>query len=83
MKATLVFDIPEEQEEFNLAVKAGNLSLTLWDVRQEVFRPARKHGYSDPELAALISKHPEAAEIVGKLEDLFNAILSRNGLDDV
>lgn len=46
MKGTLTFNLPEEREEFELAVNAGKYSSLLWEVEQEVFRPARKHGYS-------------------------------------
>jgi hypothetical protein len=55
-KAILQFNLPEEREEFNLTVKAGNLHSALWDILESVFRPARKHGYSDTRLQKLIQK---------------------------
>jgi hypothetical protein len=55
-KATLSFNLPEEREEFKMATKAGDMSGALWDIAQEVFRPARKHGYPDQRIQTLIDK---------------------------
>lgn len=55
-KAILEFNLPEEQEEFDKAVKGGAAHYALFDVGQQVFRPARKHGYPDPTLSELLSK---------------------------
>ena len=54
MKATLTFNLPEDQSEFDVAVKGRNAHSALSDVRQDIFRPARKHGYSSPLLAQLL-----------------------------
>lgn len=56
MKATLTFNLPEEESEFQTAVKASDMSLALWEIAQEIFRPARKHGYSDQRIQNL-AKH--------------------------
>jgi hypothetical protein len=56
MKGILEFDLPMEQEEFDAAAGAGKLSAALFDVRQQVFRPARKHGYSRADIQQLIEK---------------------------
>lgn len=45
MKGTLEFDLPEEQAEFQRAANAHKYSQLLYKLEQEVFRPARKHGY--------------------------------------
>jgi len=44
MKAKLEFDLPEEQPEFNLACKAGELHSNLWDLTEQI-RTWRKHGH--------------------------------------
>lgn len=44
MKATLSFNLPEEQEEFNLATKASNFSHCLWAFDTEFLRANIKHG---------------------------------------
>lgn len=43
MKATLTFTLPEEQEEFALAMKAGKLESAKWEFEQ-VLRSAYKYG---------------------------------------
>jgi hypothetical protein len=75
MKANLQFTLPEEQDEFNLAIKAGKLYSALFRIRQEIFRPARKHGYSDERLQKLEADVIKSADLIGGLEDLFNEIL--------
>jgi len=35
MKATLEFNLPEDQNEFEYATKAGEMFLILWGVKQE------------------------------------------------
>ncbi len=59
MKGILEFDLPMEQEEFDAAANAGKLSAALFDVRQQVFRPARKHGYSRADIQQLVEKLDE------------------------
>jgi len=56
VKGILEFDLPMEQEEFEQASSAGKLSAALFDVRQQVFRPARKHGYSRADIQQLVEK---------------------------
>ena len=94
MRATLSFNLPEEQEEFNTAVNAGKYKVALWDIGQEVFRPARKHGYPEVDIqrcidyldsladAAAAAEGTEAkysgTELVSMLEDLFYKVLENN-----
>lgn len=78
MKATLSFNLPEEQDDFDIACKATKMSIALFEIRQQVFRPARKHGYADKELQDLIEKSPEARLVVEKLEKLFSEICEEN-----
>lgn len=59
-KCILEFNLPEEHEEAQLAFKAGEMHLALLDIAQEIFRPARKHGYSNPEIEKLLT-HINAA----------------------
>jgi hypothetical protein len=55
-KAILEFNLPEEESELHLAISAGNLQSAIWDVSQEVFRPARKHGYNSLEIQGLVER---------------------------
>ena len=43
MKATLEFNLPEEQSEFERATKGGEAFLALWDIDMEL-RNMVKHG---------------------------------------
>ena len=94
--ATLRFKLPEEQEEFRAATLGGAYAGAIDDVSNQVFRPARKHGYADITIQALIQKinarfsdtkdaeHgcPEspAEELIGALESLYIGILDSAGL---
>jgi hypothetical protein len=72
----LKFQVPEEGEELRMALDAGAMYSALWDIAQEVFRPARKHGYSDPEiLNYLINSTEDAEELIYLLEKKFYDIL--------
>lgn len=44
MKARLEFDLPDEQFDFKLCCKAGDLHSNLWDLAQQI-RTWRKHGH--------------------------------------
>ena len=44
MKARLEFDLPEEQFDFEICRRAGELHGNLWDLAQQV-RTWRKHGH--------------------------------------
>jgi len=79
MKAILEFNLdePEDKRKFDIANKAEDMQIALWDIAQEIFRPARKHGYPDAEIQDLLTKCGGAGEdLIGKLEDKFYAILN-------
>ena len=68
-------------------LKAYSAHICLSEIRQKVFRPARKHGYSDVSLNTLIEQAGEdaegnniALEIISILEDKFNEILEDNNV---
>lgn len=82
MKGILEFNLPEEREEFQMASNAVKYSIAIHDIGNEVFRPARKHGYADQELQQLIEKNPDAAEIISLLESKFYEILREHGVDE-
>lgn len=56
MKVTLEFDLPEEQEELAIKQNVYKMHAAFWDIGNDLFRPARKHGYSDTRLQSLIEK---------------------------
>lgn len=77
MKAILEFDLPTENTEFEMANKASGLYSALWDIRQKLFRPARKHGYEYKELQNLSD---DSIQIIAALEEMFNTILNEQDL---
>lgn len=81
MKAILEFELPKEQEDFDDAVNAARYKNILHEVEQQVFRPARKHGYAQQNIQDLITKldatSPEdvpATELISLLEDLYYSL---------
>jgi hypothetical protein len=62
MKATLTFNLPEEQQEFKNAVDGWKAFMALEEIWQNVFRPARKHGYGHPKLQNLSDRDYEVIE---------------------
>ncbi len=75
MKVTLEFNLPEEKEEFELMQKANVMSYALERISNEIFRPAREHGYSDDEIQKLIEESEKARLLVDLLEQKFYSIL--------
>lgn len=56
MKATIEFNLPEEQEEWEISKQAFKMHAAFWTIGNDVFRPARKHGYQDQRLHLLIAR---------------------------
>lgn len=77
------FKLPEEQHELDLALAAGKMASALHEIANEVFRPARKHGYQDGSLQDMLNAHPAGAELVARLEDLFHMIIREHDLNDL
>jgi hypothetical protein len=82
VKAILEFQLPEEQEEYELANKALDMHSALFDTGQQVFRPHRKHGYSDENIQALLDKlGQDGYDLVSALESKYYDILREYNLD--
>ncbi len=80
MKAILEFNLPEERDEFKQAQKAADFHAALWDIQQKVFRPARKHGYSDTQIQAL-AETEAGGILIEALERMFWNILEEHGVE--
>lgn len=80
MKATISFSLPEEAEELNLALKAGKMQAALQEVKDRVFRPARKHGYSDVRMKQFCDENGElkdnVVDVIGVLEEMYFEIIN-------
>lgn len=91
-KGIIEFNLPEEGDEFRMALDASKYQYALMEIGQLVFRPARKHGYSEVNIQSLIEKGDEvkveidghsygvATELISQLEKLFYEILEKEGI---
>lgn len=83
-KVTIMFTEPGEAVH---ALRSGDYRSALWEIQQQVFRPARKHGYSDAIIASFLGESvPEAEraarhELIGRLEELYLQVLQDDGID--
>jgi len=46
MKATLEFDLPEDNDSFKMATRGGDYFCVLWDLKQ-LLRQKRKYGMEE------------------------------------
>ncbi|MFZ9891075.1 MAG: hypothetical protein ACO3FL_04430 [Ilumatobacteraceae bacterium] len=70
----------EDEREFKRAMTADALYRALWSIAQEVFRPARKHGYAEANLNEALESDA-ALLLVTELEKKFYEILRDNDID--
>jgi hypothetical protein len=84
MIAVLQYKLPDESEEYEVAMAGGRALSALYDIRQEIFRPMRKHGYTDARVTGLIDKinaflpadDCAVEELIGLLEEKFSSIIT-------
>ena len=83
-KAILEFNLDdlEDNIEFIRCTKAFDLECCLQDIRSELFRPARKHGYSysKGDILDINNWSEETFDVVEKLESIFQEILDSRGV---
>jgi hypothetical protein len=70
MKATLEFNLPDDQHEFDLAIQGSKMYLALWDISQEI---------------RTLWKYEELSEeewnMVERIRDKFYEILNDNHIE--
>lgn len=85
MKTYLSFNDQSESDNRKLKdmMQATNMKIALCEIGEDVFRPARKHGYDDPKLNKLL-KNKGVVDAIGLLEKMFYDILQARevGLDE-
>jgi hypothetical protein len=82
MKATMTFNLPEDDIDFVMASRGKDCFMALDRVANEIFRPARKHGYSDIMIQQIIDKvGDDAVDLIGLLEQKFWHILADEKID--
>ncbi len=81
MKVTMTFKMPEDSDELKVAQKGGAYLSALQDIAEELFRPARKHGYPNQTICDALKKCEIGGEegagedLIGLLEQEFFEIL--------
>lgn len=87
MKAILEFNLNDEEDlrKYKLSLNAENLSLFIWELEQHLFRPARKHGYSEQDncsqkLNRLLASFPEVQETINALEEYYYKLKQDNNI---
>ena len=66
----------DEKEEVLQMLNIGKTISAINAIKEQVFRPARKHGYADPRLNKLVENDEKVLEVIGLLEDKFHEILN-------
>ena len=78
MKTYLSFNDQSEDDREKLkdVLQATDMKIALQEIGDEVFRPARKHGYTaHPELNKLLNENDDVGIAIGLLEEMFYQIL--------
>lgn len=84
-KGILEFNLDEPADK--LAFKRANNStdayLVLFAIANDLFRPARKHGYNSPSIPEMDIQNwdDKTYAVVSELESMFYQILERYGVD--
>lgn len=76
-KHIIEFNLPEENEELDTTLKASKMSIALFDIQNELFRPSWKHGYSDETLQKLC-ENEDVQKAIEILHKKFIEILEEN-----
>ena len=78
MKATLEFNLPEDQEEYEDAINGVKYKMALDAVWEKIFRPRHKHGYDNPTINELMLS-PTADTLMDELEKIYHQITTDGG----
>lgn len=73
MKVKLEYTLPEEMEEYELAMDGASNKFKLDDVWERIFRPRHKHGFGDEEINKIIQT-PEGEKLMDYLENIYKDI---------
>ena len=85
---TIIAKDPEDEAAMRRAMNADGAYAALWDISNEVFRPARKHGYSgcNNHIQELCDKIDamlpgSSGELIRFLEEKFGEILAEHNVN--
>ena len=71
MKATLEFNLPEDQSEFDVAIKGGDWRNLVWNMDQYLRKQVK---YNE-------SLTPEQRDVYQQVRDELNGMLNQSNLD--
>lgn len=82
-KVTLEYTLPEDSYEFEAALAGADAAIALHYIANDIFRPARKHGYSDQRIIDAVGAcgKDNANNLIGLLESKFYEILGERGIE--
>lgn len=82
MEVTMSFKLPDDDYEYRHAVKGYAYYMALTDIAEDIFRPARKHGYPDKSIQDLLDELGDKGyDLIDILEQQFYEILSEQGVN--
>lgn len=76
MRATIEFNLPEDKDEYKMAILGAKFKSALEDIEYDIFRPPLKHGFDDRELQDLYEKHSHVRKYHELLAKRFYNIIS-------
>jgi hypothetical protein len=71
---------PCAKQDFLLMLRQKDYEIVLQEIAEKIFRPHRRHGYTNPLLNQLL-QDPAAHQVTGMLEDMFYEILEKRDLE--
>ena len=87
MKITIETSDQDDERKLKLMLKAESMAAALFEIQQEILRPARKHGYSDRNISQFFNDSlpdkelSERVELVAALETRFYEIVHAHGIN--
>lgn len=70
-----------QKKDLEMMMNAANAHRALNAIADDIFRPHRKHGYSNENIQELIDKNDEASTVIGLLEEHFYDVLKDYNID--
>lgn len=74
-KATITYQLPEEQEEYTLAMKGGDYSAAVWELDQQFFRANIKYGVSNELLNKIVESLNDKSLTSEQIRDVVESTL--------
>ena len=82
-KVTIELNLEEIEDEIELKryLTANDAYMCLREIADQIFRPARKHGYSDAKINKVLEdKEADHEDVIAVLEEKFFDILRENNV---